>query len=55
MHGEKGQGLAQFYIPHSVAVDNYQRVGTLCRTLQYKQCCVEDNFTFKTLLSNIVK
>ncbi|XP_030648904.1 NHL repeat-containing protein 3-like isoform X1 [Chanos chanos] len=26
MHGEKGQGLAQFYIPHSVAVDNYQRV-----------------------------
>ncbi|CAB1316694.1 unnamed protein product, partial [Coregonus sp. 'balchen'] len=25
MHGEKGQGLAQFYIPHSVAVDNYQR------------------------------
>ncbi|XP_042621612.1 LOW QUALITY PROTEIN: NHL repeat-containing protein 3-like [Cyprinus carpio] len=26
MHGEKGQGLAQFYIPHSVAVDSYQRV-----------------------------
>ncbi|XP_056323213.1 NHL repeat-containing protein 3-like [Danio aesculapii] len=26
MHGEKGQGLAQFYIPHSVAVDNSQRV-----------------------------
>ncbi|KAJ7996827.1 hypothetical protein DPEC_G00222560 [Dallia pectoralis] len=26
MHGEKGQGLAQFYIPHSVAVDDYQRV-----------------------------
>lgn len=26
MHGEKGQGLAQFYIPHSVAVDNAQRV-----------------------------
>ncbi|KAM4624616.1 NHL repeat-containing protein 3-like [Polymixia lowei] len=26
MHGEKGQGLAQFYIPHSVTVDNYQRV-----------------------------
>ncbi|XP_062870096.1 NHL repeat-containing protein 3-like [Trichomycterus rosablanca] len=26
MHGEEGQGLAQFYIPHSVAVDNYQRV-----------------------------
>lgn len=26
MHGEKGQGPAQFYIPHSVAVDNFQRV-----------------------------
>ncbi|XP_036381075.1 NHL repeat-containing protein 3-like [Megalops cyprinoides] len=26
MHGEKGSGLAQFYIPHSVAVDAYQRV-----------------------------
>lgn len=26
MHGEKGQGLAQFYIPHSVAVDNFHRV-----------------------------
>ncbi|KAG5844053.1 NHL repeat-containing protein 3-like isoform X1 [Anguilla rostrata] len=26
MHGEKGSGMAQFYIPHSVAVDNYQRV-----------------------------
>ncbi|KAM6970110.1 NHL repeat-containing protein 3-like [Aplochiton taeniatus] len=26
MHGEKGQGLAQFYIPHSVTVDNFQRV-----------------------------
>lgn len=26
MHGEKGQGLAQFYIPHSVAVDSAQRV-----------------------------
>ncbi|XP_065120798.1 NHL repeat-containing protein 3-like [Paramisgurnus dabryanus] len=26
MHGEKGQGLAQFYIPHSVAVDDFQRV-----------------------------
>lgn len=26
MHGEKGQGLAQFYIPHSVTVDSYQRV-----------------------------
>ncbi|XP_028840066.1 NHL repeat-containing protein 3-like isoform X2 [Denticeps clupeoides] len=26
MHGEKGQGLAQFNIPHSVAVDYYQRV-----------------------------
>ncbi|XP_029383448.1 NHL repeat-containing protein 3 [Echeneis naucrates] len=26
MHGEKGQGLAQFYIPHSVTVDNAQRV-----------------------------
>uniref|UniRef100_A0A8C1WKE1 NHL repeat containing 3 n=1 Tax=Cyprinus carpio TaxID=7962 RepID=A0A8C1WKE1_CYPCA len=26
MHGEKGQGLAQFYIPHSVVVDSYQRV-----------------------------
>ncbi|KAJ8266074.1 hypothetical protein GJAV_G00125600 [Gymnothorax javanicus] len=26
MHGENGSGLAQFYIPHSVAVDNYQRV-----------------------------
>ncbi|XP_026872788.1 NHL repeat-containing protein 3 [Electrophorus electricus] len=26
MHGEKGQGLAQFDIPHSVAVDNSQRV-----------------------------
>ncbi|XP_041818719.1 NHL repeat-containing protein 3-like [Chelmon rostratus] len=26
MHGEKGQGMAQFYIPHSVAVDNDQRV-----------------------------
>lgn len=27
MHGEKGDGLSQFYIPHSVAVDNFQRVG----------------------------
>lgn len=26
MHGEKGQGLAQFYIPHSVTVDTAQRV-----------------------------
>lgn len=26
MHGEKGQGLAQFYIPHSVTVDSAQRV-----------------------------
>lgn len=26
IHGEKGQGLAQFYIPHSVTVDNAQRV-----------------------------
>lgn len=26
VHGEKGQGLAQFYIPHSVTVDNAQRV-----------------------------
>ncbi|KAK7125239.1 hypothetical protein R3I93_020811 [Phoxinus phoxinus] len=26
MHGERGPGLAQFYIPHSVAVDSYQRV-----------------------------
>lgn len=26
MHGEKGQGMAQFYIPHSVTVDNAQRV-----------------------------
>ncbi|XP_026171973.1 NHL repeat-containing protein 3 [Mastacembelus armatus] len=26
MHGEKGQGPAQFYIPHSVTVDNAQRV-----------------------------
>lgn len=26
MHGEKGQGLAQFYIPHSVVVDSAQRV-----------------------------
>lgn len=26
MHGEKGQGLAQFYIPHSVTVDNAMRV-----------------------------
>ncbi|XP_062234425.1 NHL repeat-containing protein 3-like [Platichthys flesus] len=26
MHGEKGQGLAQFYIPHSVTVDNNLRV-----------------------------
>ncbi|KAJ8276129.1 hypothetical protein COCON_G00078810 [Conger conger] len=26
MHGEKGSGMAQFYIPHSVAVDNYRRV-----------------------------
>ncbi|KAL4660631.1 NHL repeat-containing protein 3 [Arapaima gigas] len=26
MHGEKGAGLAQFYIPHSVTVDSYQRV-----------------------------
>ncbi|XP_045925129.1 NHL repeat-containing protein 3-like [Micropterus dolomieu] len=26
MHGEKGQGLAQFYIPHSVTVDHAQRV-----------------------------
>ncbi|KAF5898238.1 NHL repeat-containing protein 3, partial [Clarias magur] len=25
-HGEKGEGLSQFYIPHSVAVDNFQRV-----------------------------
>nr|XP_061807216.1 NHL repeat-containing protein 3-like [Nerophis lumbriciformis] len=26
VHGEKGQGLAQFYIPHSVTIDNAQRV-----------------------------
>ncbi|TNN03567.1 hypothetical protein fugu_000596 [Takifugu bimaculatus] len=26
VHGEKGQGLAQFYIPHSVTVDNAHRV-----------------------------
>ncbi|CAG5912212.1 unnamed protein product [Menidia menidia] len=26
MHGERGQGLAQFYIPHSVTVDDAQRV-----------------------------
>ncbi|KAF3854120.1 hypothetical protein F7725_014808 [Dissostichus mawsoni] len=26
MHGEKGQGMAQFYIPHSVTVDDYHRV-----------------------------
>uniref|UniRef100_A0A3Q3J5J8 NHL repeat-containing protein 3 n=2 Tax=Monopterus albus TaxID=43700 RepID=A0A3Q3J5J8_MONAL len=26
IHGEKGQGPAQFYIPHSVTVDNTQRV-----------------------------
>lgn len=26
VHGEKGQGLAQFYVPHSVTVDNAQRV-----------------------------
>ncbi|XP_029978460.1 NHL repeat-containing protein 3 [Sphaeramia orbicularis] len=26
MHAEKGQGLAQFYIPHSVTVDTSQRV-----------------------------
>ncbi|XP_017287352.1 NHL repeat-containing protein 3 [Kryptolebias marmoratus] len=26
MHAEKGQGLAQFYIPHSVTVDTAQRV-----------------------------
>nr|XP_057917731.1 NHL repeat-containing protein 3-like [Doryrhamphus excisus] len=26
VHGEKGQGLAQFYIPHSVTVDAAQRV-----------------------------
>ncbi|XP_063058445.1 NHL repeat-containing protein 3-like [Engraulis encrasicolus] len=26
IHGEKGEALAQFYIPHSVAVDSYQRV-----------------------------
>ncbi|XP_056094981.1 NHL repeat-containing protein 3-like [Rhinichthys klamathensis goyatoka] len=26
MHGERGPGLAQLYIPHSVAVDGYQRV-----------------------------
>ncbi|CAM4728553.1 unnamed protein product [Leuciscus chuanchicus] len=26
MHAERGSGLAQFYIPHSVAVDRYQRV-----------------------------
>uniref|UniRef100_A0A3B3R8Y6 NHL repeat containing 3 n=1 Tax=Paramormyrops kingsleyae TaxID=1676925 RepID=A0A3B3R8Y6_9TELE len=25
MHGEKGAGLGQFYIPHSVTVDSYQR------------------------------
>ncbi|ROI16534.1 NHL repeat-containing protein 3 [Anabarilius grahami] len=34
MHGEKGQGLAQFYIPHSVAVDSYQRVCVLPALLQ---------------------
>lgn len=26
LHGEKGQGLAQFYIPHSVTVDDARRV-----------------------------
>lgn len=26
VHGEKGQGMAQFYIPHSVTVDGAQRV-----------------------------
>ena len=26
VHGERGPGLAQFYIPHSVTVDGYQRV-----------------------------
>ncbi|XP_071390120.1 NHL repeat-containing protein 3-like [Centroberyx affinis] len=26
MHGEKGSGMAQFYIPHSVTVDNFLRV-----------------------------
>lgn len=26
VHGEKGQGIAHFYIPHSVTVDNAQRV-----------------------------
>lgn len=26
IHAEKGQGLAQFYLPHSVTVDNAQRV-----------------------------
>ncbi|MGH0167905.1 UNVERIFIED_CONTAM: hypothetical protein FKN15_059927 [Acipenser sinensis] len=26
MHGEKGTGPAQFYIPHSVAVDSFERV-----------------------------
>ena len=26
VHGEEGQELAQFHIPHSVAVDSYQRV-----------------------------
>ncbi|KAG9351715.1 hypothetical protein JZ751_022966 [Albula glossodonta] len=26
MHGEKGSGMAEFYIPHSVAVDSFQRV-----------------------------
>lgn len=26
LHGEKGQGMTQFYIPHSVAVDSVHRV-----------------------------
>ncbi|XP_056153191.1 NHL repeat-containing protein 3-like [Lampris incognitus] len=26
VHGERGEGLAQFYIPHSVTVDGYHRV-----------------------------
>ncbi|XP_062309213.1 NHL repeat-containing protein 3-like isoform X1 [Osmerus eperlanus] len=26
IHGEKGQGLAQFYIPHSVTLDTFHRV-----------------------------
>lgn len=34
MHGERGQGLAQFYIPHSVAVDTCQRVGLFYSNLQ---------------------